>query len=253
MAEITTPFSIVCSKAIDRQRIYLKANLNKKGKLLDFRCEWTPTVEDQLRRVKRENIPDTDITPKVNKIGRFWSVEELGIKKKARLETLVKFFNDARIEQIVVPIISVTSKISLRALDWLVINYSKKHKIALVNDDSHLLHVYDDYREWLKYWKRSLFDAFRRGPRVYFSYKGFDHSTTVAQLNFLYWCEKNGILHYTSAHLGEIETDMNTRISECRSQKEKMKQNGQKRKRCELSRAPEIKCLVYNVPITIHF
>ena len=239
----------------ERPRLYLKADLRNapKRSMLDFRTGHEVNGEDETRRMTREKIPDMTTTSKVNEIGRFFSIDELGMGKVDRLRKLVGVFTDERMDKVVVPIISVTSRISLRALDWLVINYSKKHKIALVNDQSHLLSVYDDYRAWLRYWKRGLFDAFRRGPRVFFEHKGYVYSTTVAQLNFLYWCEKNGILHYAISHLDEIEADMNERINECKREKELMHQAGYKRKRCELSRAPTIKCLVYNVPVTIHF
>lgn len=239
------------------QRLYIKSDLRqhqvKDDNMLDFR-NTAPSVEiDEERRMKREMIPDVKTCTKINKIGRFWSVEPLGANKCQRLQKLLPILTEQRMRQIIVPIISVTSRISLRALDWLVINYSKKHKIALLNKQCHLLSVYDDYRAWLSYWKRPLYDAFRRGPRIYFEQDKFYYSTTVAQLNFLYWCEQNGILDYANIHLDEIESDMNTRINECKKEKELMVQSGKKRKRCDLSKAPAIKCLIYNVPVTIHF
>lgn len=238
-----------------RPRLYLKSNLKQVASdaLMDLRTDKHHKPIDEIRRMGREKIPAISTAVKINEIGRFWSVMELGKNKQDRLKVLLPFFHEQRLTQVVIPIISVTSRISLRALDWLVINYSKKHKIALVNNKTHLLQVYDDYRAWLRYWKRGLFDAFRRGPRIYFEHNGFHYSTTVAQLNFLYWCEKTGILHYANAHLAEIESDMNLRINECRKEKERLVKAGKKRKRCELSKTPSVKCLVYNVPVTIHF
>lgn len=205
-----------------------------------------------MRRMCREKVPAPEELKK-NVVGRFYSTTELGKTKHDRLVALEAVFDDERIDQILVPIISITSRMSLRALDWFVINYAKKHKIALVNNQSHLLSVYDDYRAWLRFWKRSLFDAFRRGDRVFFQHKAYVYSTTVAQLNFLYWCEKNSILQYVYAHLDEIENDMNLRINECKREKEEMINSGQKRKRCELSKAPRVQCVVYNIPVTLHF
>jgi hypothetical protein len=238
-------------------RLYIKSDLSQQqlqdGNMLDFRSLTPSVIVDEERRMKREMIPDIKKCVKINKIGRFWSIEPLGTNKCQRLSKLLSILTDQRMRQIIVPIISVTSRISLRALDWLVINYSKKHKIALINKQTHLLSVYDDYRAWLSYWKRPLYDAFRRGSRIYFEQDGFYYSTTVAQLNFLYWCEQNGILDYANLHLHEIESDMNARINECKREKELMAQTGKKRKRCDLSKAPVIKCLIYNVPVTIHF
>jgi hypothetical protein len=100
--------------------------------MLDFRNTAQSVEMDEERRMKREMIPDVKTCTKINKIGRFWSVEPLGTNKCHRLQKLLPIMTEQRIRQIIVPIISVTSRISLRALDWLVINYSKKHKIVSV-------------------------------------------------------------------------------------------------------------------------
>lgn len=231
---------------------YMPDAITEQIDLLDFRKPEPVVEEGEIRRMKREQIPDATI-PKVNRLGRFWSTEKLGQRQVDRLKALMNFFNDERVERIVIPIISINSRISLRALDWFVINYSKKHKIALIGGKAHVFNVYNDYRAWLRYWKRDLFDAFRRGPRVYFNHGEYIYSTTVAQLNFLYWYEKTGGLSYAQRHLREIETDMNLRITECRKEKAIRKKAGSNRKRCELSKAPAVKCMVYRVPVTIKF
>jgi hypothetical protein len=220
--------------------------------LLDFRVPEAQVEEDEIRRMKREKIP-TGEEVKTHQIGRFWATAKLGLRQCNRLKALLPFFTNERMESIVIPIISVNSRISLRALDWFVINYSKKHKIALVGEKAHVFNVYNDYRAWLRYWRRDLFDAFRRGPRVYFEHGHYKYSTTPAQLNFLYWCEKTGGLSYCDRHLQEIESDMNHRITECRKEKSRLKKEGSKRKRCELSKAPSVKCMVYSIPVTMKF
>ena len=233
-------------------RLYIQAAFTKQTELLDFRKPEPLILEDEIRRMKREKIPDENVH-KTYQIGCFWCTEKLDQRQRDRLKALLPFFTTKRIEKIIVPIISVNSRISLRALDWFVINYSKKHKIALVGERAHVFNVYNDYRAWLRYWKRDLFDAFRRGPRIYFKHGEYMYSTTPAQLNFLYWCEKTGGLSYADRHLQEIETDMNIRITECRKEKARLKEAGSKRKRCELSKAPSVKCMVYRVPVTIQF
>lgn len=240
---------------MDRPTVNIKNNLRQQQccEMLDLRDGKPLTLEDHQRRMKRERIPDTQETSKVDVVGRFWSCEKIGRRKKDHLKKLLPVLTDKFIDQVIIPIISVSSRISLRALDWFVINYSKKHKIALLNKKTHLLCVYDDYRAWLRFWKRPLFDAFRRGTRVYFEKNGIYYSTTVAQLNFLYWSEKNGILNYVDAHLETIEADMNSVINRCRREKEQLLKAGKKRKRCDLSISPKVKCLVYKVPITIRF
>jgi hypothetical protein len=224
-----------------------------KTELLDFRKQGLLNPDDEKRRMHREKISLEEPDNAVTQIGRFWSIDKFSRRQIDRLKALTNFFTDERMEKIVIPIISVNSRISLRALDWLVINYSKKHKIALVGKTLYVMSVYNEYRTWLHYWKRNIFDAFRRGHRIYFKYYGYIYSTTPAQLNFLYWCEKSGVLEYANEHLEKIESDMNHRITECRQEKAILKQSGSKRKRCELSKAPPIKCIVYRVPVTIQF
>ena len=241
---------------LSNPRVYLKPKtfrMDVHREIIDLRKEDALDPIHEYQRMKREAIPDRRVVPAVQRMGCFWAVQKLNRRQTDRLCALLPFFSAERLQKMVIPIISVASKISLRALDWLVINYSKKHKVVLVNHTSHLVNVYDDYRAWLKFWKRTLFDAFRRGARIYFELGGFQYSTTVAQLNFLFWTEQLGVLQYAYLHIDALENDMTQRINECRKEKASSKRAGGKRKRSELSQAPQIKCLVYRVPCTIHF
>jgi len=222
-----------------------------KKQMLDLRHEDKLSLKEEERRMNREKIPDDDES--VFRMGVFWSTEKLSSRSRIRLQVLLKFFTLERRKKMLVPIISVTSDISLRALDWFVINYAKKHKIALISHKSHVVNVYSSYRAWLHYWKRSLFDAFRRGTRVYFDHEGFTYSTTVAQLNFLYWAEVVGVLRFAKDNIKVIEADMNARIAECKAEKERIKKNGGKRKRSELSKSTNQICAIYSLPSTITF
>ena len=216
----------------------------------DFRTSHELCPEAEARRMSREKIP-----PKaaVTEVGPFWSNERMGNRYKSRLVDLLKFFTPERLEKLLVPIISVTSDISLRALDWLVINRAKRLKIALVTHKRHIVNVYANYRAWLQHWNRGLFDAFRRGSRIYFECRGYTYSTTVAQLNFLYWASVVGVLEYANNNIAEIETDMIDRIAECRATKTRHALGGGKYKRSELSQASHIKCAIYELPCTITF
>ena len=140
------------------------------------------------------------------------------------------------------PIITpLETEISLRLLDWLVINYSKKNNIVLERE-GRLIDVYDEYREKLRHWKRGLFDAFRRGPRLHFTKDKIRHVTTVAQLNFVHWCNQVGLMEYARKHRSTIEKDMNERIGECRKLK---KQPGWGKKRLALADPDQPSCIVY--------
>jgi hypothetical protein len=235
--------------------MYLKPkifdNTETKNMMTDFRLDNVFETKAEERRMTREKTPTRE--EKVDSVGRFWSTTRLSNRHRARLTALLEFFTDERIEKMVVPIISVRSSISLRALDWFVINFAKKHKIALITHKSHIVNVYDNYRAWLKYWHRDLFDAFRRGTRIYFEYQDFTFSTTVAQINFLYWATVIGALPYAKDHIQDIEKDMNVRIAECKAEKAEREKTGAKRKRSELSQPSTVKCCIYTIPCTIHF
>lgn len=215
---------------------------------LDLRPLIPPTYEFERRRMKRENIPplptDTD--------ARFWSLQQLTPRAQKRLVELETYFCPQLLQQLIVPLISGTAELHLRALDWYVINYAKKHKMILVFEGN-VINVYDNYRTWLKFWKRCLFDAFRRGPRIYFSIDQFTYSTTVGQLNYLYWAIQTSVLQYAVTYRLTIEKDMNERIYECRAEKKRLLAAGQKRKRFVLSKTPDIHCVVHKIPRTIMF
>ena len=219
----------------------------------DFRKHRNSTELDHEKRIERECIPARKEGGATHAVGIFWATGKLNKRQITRLTELVSFFHTDRINNVLIPIISMRSVVSLRALDWFIINYAKRHRITLINKYSHFLSVYDDYRVWLKYWRRSIFDAFRRGTRIYFEIEGVAYATTVAQLNFLYWSEKTGVLDYVAANISIIEADVNQRLAECRQKKQVLAQSGQKRQRIELSRSPDTPCMIYKLPVTIQF
>lgn len=243
---------------MSRPVVHINQHLSSQGKdvgeedLLDFRkpnAKYDDTFHE--RRKIREKIPST-FTTKIQ-YGVFWSVDPLPARHQERLQFLLPYFHEQRLQQIVAPLIGVTAAFSLRKVDWSVINFAKKHKITLLTPAGNLVNIYEDYRSWLKYWKRPLFDAFRRGQRVYFEMENQTYSTTVAQLNFLYFAEQTGILHFSFKNRQEIERDMIQRINFCKMEKNKRIAQGEKRKRSELSQSPLVKCQIYHNPCTVTF
>eukprot|EP00798_Chlamydomonas_sp_ICE-L_P009688 gene9688-8516_t len=83
----------------------------------------------------------------------------------------------------------ISSKISLRLIDWFVTNYAKTHNV-------------------LKAYSKQQFDPFRRRDRILFHYGSENIETTVGQLNFFRWMIENRILEYVEEHVDEIEADM---------------------------------------------
>ena len=219
--------------------------------MLDFRSRDDIEVVAEKRRLSRENIPVN--ANKSNCIGIFWMIEHLPERFSKRLDALSSFFTMARLECILIPIVAMRSRVSLRTLDWFVINYAKQYKVTLVSENGFALSVYNDYRSRLRYWQRDLFDPFRRGPRIFFDANNRTYSTTVAQLNFFFWCESTGVLQYLSAHLDEVERDMSAAMHRCKQIKQGWRAQGIKRKRCELAHPSLAKCQIVDVPVTFSF
>lgn len=105
----------------------------------------------------------------------------------------------------------VSTKISLRLIDWFVTNYAKTHNVVIHSPIASLpFNVYRQYRMQLKAYSKQQFDPFRRRDRILFHY-GYDNiETTVGQLNFFRWMIENRILEYVEDHVDEIEEDMIT-------------------------------------------
>lgn len=219
---------------------------------LDFRPALAPTFEQQQRRVYREKIPTPD-TPHVHEIGAFWSVQPIEPAARNRLQALLPHLTPERMRLIVLPLVSGHSRLSMRALDWLVINYAKCNKLTLMSERGILVCVYEEYRANLRYWQRHLFDAFRRRARIFIESEGWTYSTTVGQLNYLYFCERMGVLHYAVGHRQEIETHMANRIATCRTLKRQEAKNAPNKKprRCELSVPSTLKCQILDLPVRV--
>jgi hypothetical protein len=210
--------------------------------MLDFRPAEAPERDKQIRRMQREKIPPE--TEAVQRLGEFWSSEPLPNDQRARLEGLRVYLTPERLTKIVVPLIAGHSAISMRILDWLVINYAKSRGLTLLSERGDLVQLYHEYRSALHYWQRSLFDAFRRGPRVFLRLDGWTYSTTVGQLNYLYWYQSMGALSFVAQQHAEIEAHMAARIALCRNLKRKARDETGGGKRCALVDSTPPKCQI---------
>ena len=132
-------------------------------------------------------------------------------------ETLINYlliFYKNRIE-LFRDIIYQKTPLSLRLLDWLVTNYSKKYNIVYqlnnILNETYIFNIYLDYKNQLKAYSKKFFDPFCRQKRIIIdsstmkwveyhdSYKDCDKKfivTTVGQLNFFRWFIENKILEY---------------------------------------------------------
>ena len=179
----------------------------------------------------------------------------LTLREQFLLKELKDFYTPDKIESILIPLLSQSATISLRALDWLVTNHSKKFNIlckSKVHSDK-LINIFHSYKLALGHYKRKYFDPFRRRTRFNVFYNEKTYETTMGQLNFLMWSYRLGILEYAYKHSAEIEKDMNTCTSKYRKERWENTKNGKKHKRHELSSAPNSLCIVYETPTPITF
>jgi hypothetical protein len=191
--------------------------------------------------------------PKVNEVGRFFTVKALKSKALLRLQSLEPWYTDKIIQVLLLPLSNQQDSVSLRALDWLVTNYAKKKNILLSDPRGCRapINIYADYLSLESYWKRPLFDVCRRYQRVYFEFKGDTYETTVAQMNFFHWVSTTGILTYARNHIREIEADMSQSTSQRKAQKKLDQKCGFKRKRHELSTRATVRCNIYPIKMMI--
>jgi hypothetical protein len=135
--------------------------------------------------------------------------------------------------------------ISLRSLDWLITNYSKKKNISyMLPGDVRVFNIFTDYKSQLKSFSKRMFDCFKRRDRISFELAdGTVLESTIAQLNMFRWAIRYQVLEYCRDHLREIEMDMN------RGTKPKEK-NG---KRSQLSQAATQTCTKTPLRVRVTF
>lgn len=113
-------------------------------------------------------------------------------KQDLLLKSLDEFFSDEKNFNELSDILNHTSGISLRNIEWFVTNYAKFKRTKFTTPSGINVDVHIAYKASLGGYSKKFFDPFCRTERIQF--KGF--TTTVAQLNFIRWCIRNGILQY---------------------------------------------------------
>lgn len=142
--------------------------------------------------------------------------------------------------------------ISLRVLDWLVCNYSKKFNVAYVLSDGRFFNVYSEYRCQLKSYSKRLMDPFRRRERIKITdADGGEMETTVSQLNFFRWSIRYGVIQYALEHLQDIEKDMLRGMNQ--EKRSALAAAAKPIKRRQLSKAAIQSCTASALRVTITF
>ena len=181
--------------------------------------------------------------------------------KKLLEQLLAPFWNETRLRDILLPILNHSSCVSLRVLDWLATNYAKSHRVVYaieVPPDGRvqLFDLHRAYQDHLEQYRRRGFDPFRRkkpgphGPKeIWFSVSGEQYATTVAQLNFMYWAHRYGVLRYAAKYYERIAHEMKNNIMETKRRRALRCTGKPIRKRKEISQRASGPCFVYPVAV----
>ncbi len=196
---------------------------------------------------------------------------KLDSKENLLSQNLKVFYSQGRNLENVLNIVDQKTTISLRLLDWLVANYSKKNKVFYeLSDttiDGHTLasqgfDMYSDYKNQLKASNKKYFDPFSRSQRIYIyktpdnvvEYRKIEKSeielykqeinnntngtdgtlklvTTIGQLNFFKWAITYGVINYATENRDSIEQDMLKTVKERKKNKSIDKKNEENRDR----------------------
>ena len=135
-----------------------------------------------------------------------------------------------------VPRLNRTHPVSLRLLDWLVVDYAREKDIAYRRyvptlKREMIVVMHSLYTSWLHRWRRRHYDPFRRRHRIYFELDGETYSTTVAQLHFFYMARLFGFLDYATDHLDEILPHMKATLAGTSEAKNGARKRGEEYRR----------------------
>ena len=181
----------------------------------------------------------------------FISRSELSPRESVLLQRLNDEYTPEVGRDVLCPLITRTSPVSLRTLDWAVVNWAKQHHVVCTSIvPGRFTNVHHAYRTTLNHWKRKLFDPFRRRRRISVIIDGKEYETTLGQANFALWTYKTGVLAYVISNMTMIEGDMN-RVSKLA--KMKGLEHGKKAKRSELTKGRRVTCVAYVAPSVVEF
>jgi hypothetical protein len=164
------------------------------------------------------------------------------------------YYQPGRMDE-VMPILTGTSPVSLRLIDWFVTNYSKKYNVSYALEDNKQFLVHFHYKRELKAYSKRLFDPFCRRERISFQVRGHPpiEETTVGQLNFFRWEIEKGVLRDIIAHAADVERDMNVSFREHYSKEPEAKSSTGRRKRKEMSQSAMKSVAHMEVPVVVAF
>jgi hypothetical protein len=191
------------------------------------------TAEPPRKRDK-DRIPSATVTlngvtvprPRTMECGMFFAYAPIPPKQEALLRWMLTSPTTAPdadfLRSELVPRLNRTHPVSLRLLDWFVVDYAQERDVAYTRyiaplGRTTIVVVHKVYTMWRDRWRRRHYDPFRRRHRIYFDLDGATYSTTVAQLHFFSMARMFGFLDYAARHLESIDAHQRATITEARA------------------------------------
>jgi hypothetical protein len=184
----------------------------------------------------------------------YYDASKIHPKLISRLRQIHEFFDETVLRETLIPVAMSDYVVSLRLLDWLITNYSKKHRVFVTPLDGVPISIFNSYKDNLKFYRRKCFDPFKRRERIFFKdFNGETMSTTVAQLNLFKWALPNAVIDFAKENGQLIEDDMVKTLSASRKKRMDARKNNHPIKRSSLVKNGGIKCCIYESNFQIMF
>ena len=188
------------------------------------------------------------------KIGLFsYEPDTVSRNQACRLREISHLFTEDVLENIVKPMVEGDHQLSLRLIDFVCVNFSKKKQVCykVQRKDGHevVWNLHQSYREWLRVWRRRNFDVFRRRQRIWCLKDEKRFETTIGQLNFFSWLIQFDVIKYCMDHKEILENDM---IQTLKNARDEVKKNKRKRRQ-QISKKSNQSVTMIHGPRTIVF
>lgn len=160
----------------------------------------------------------------IEKFRPLGSEDNFSSKEEDILTRNHKFFSyDFKYVDFMLKIIDAKSVVSLRVLDWFIVNYSKKYNTCYLfgeHDNKTKFYVHNEYKNQLKGYSKKYFDFNCRTRKIaYHPNNDITFVTSIGQLNFFHWAIRNKVIKYVENNINKIELDMKESAKENKEKK----------------------------------
>ena len=128
--------------------------------------------------------------------------------------------------------------IPLRCFDFALTNIAKGrptlYTVVRSDGTTAMIDPHVSYKNMIASFNRRLFDSFKRQEFVYFTVDGVEHATTVAQLKWAEWVQRDDILTYVRANKDLAQAEMKA-VSESRKAERSL--TGKRKRQAQLTLA----------------